>query len=130
MKRLAAICCCCATIFSFPLHAQEPAPPELEALIAPSLDPATGIAFARTQIGDNDLLGAAGTLERVMIVNHDAHDARLLYASVLCRLDDAAGARVELSLLRGQDVTDPAWAEVTAACGALPRPQIQPEGGQ
>ena len=93
----------------------------------------TVIAEVRAEVSRRrflGMLGAAGTLERVLIANHDAHDARLLYASVLCRLDDAAGARVELSLLRGQDVSDPAWAEVTAACGALPRPQIQPEGGQ
>lgn len=121
---------CCATMFSFPAHAQDQVPAELEALIAPALQEDTGVALARRQIAESDLLGAAATLERVMLVDPEAIAARLLHAGVLCRLDDRAGARVQLSMLRGQTIADAAWNEFTAACGAMPRPEAQPGSGQ
>lgn len=93
-----------------------------ERLIAPALKVDTGMALARRQIGDNDLLGAAATLERVMISNDNAVPARLLYASLLCRLDDRQGAQVEISMLPKKKVPDANWAEVTAACGQMARP--------
>ena len=91
-------------------------------MIEPSLQASTGVALARQQIADTDLMGAAATLERVLIADPEAHSARLLYASLLCRLDDAAGARVELSFLQGQALDDGGWAEVTGACGTMTRP--------
>lgn len=129
-RRLAPLWLCCAAIFCLPAHAQDQVPAELEALIAPALEEASGVALARRQIADSDLLGAAATLERVMIADPEAIAARLLHAGVLCRLDDRAGARVQLSMLRGQTIADPAWNEFTAACGAMPRPQAQPGSGQ
>jgi len=95
---------------------------DAEGLIAPSLKVDSGIALARRQIGDNDLLGAVATLERVLIANGDAIPARLLYASLLCRLDDRQGAAVEINMLPNKAVPDANWNEVTIACGALPRP--------
>ena len=111
-----------ATTFAAPVHAQEVAGTEIEALIVPIADTDAGMALARRQIGEADLLGAVGTLERAMFARPDAIALRLLYASLLCRLDDPAGASVELALLGRQDVTDESWAELTAACGPLPRP--------
>ena len=111
-----------AMAWSAPARAQEPPPPELEALIAPTLEEASGVALARNQIAASDLLGAVASLERVMLAHPDAVEARLLYASLLCRLDDRNGARLEVSLLRGNAVPEAAWAEVTGACGDLPRP--------
>jgi len=93
-----------------------------EGLIGPALKVDSGMALARRQIGDNDLLGAAATLERVMIANDDAMPARLLYASLLCRLDDRQGAQVEINMLPKKKVPDANWAEVTAACGPIARP--------
>ncbi len=94
----------------------------------------TGMALARRQIGETDLLGATGTLERVLFAHPEATEARLLYASLLCRLDDAEGAAVELRLLRPETITDEAWREVTEACGPIPRPaasagRARPQGG-
>jgi hypothetical protein len=128
--RLAPLWFCCATIFCLPAHAQDQVPAELESLIAPALEEGSGVALARRQIADSDLLGAAATLERVMIADPDAIAARLLHAGVLCRLDDRAGARVQLSMLRGQSIADSAWNEFTAACGTMPRPEAQPGSGQ
>jgi hypothetical protein len=82
----------------------------------------TGMALAQRQIGARDLLGAMGTLERVLFVHPEAVQPRLLYASLLCRVDDAEGANVELSLLGGQQIADADWAIVTAACGPIQRP--------
>ena len=111
-----------ATIFSCPVAAQTSAG-ELEALVGPSLEVGPGLQLARRQIGETDLLGALATLERVEIAHPEALAPRLLQISLLCRLDDREGAEVEVGALAGQAVADPDWAEVTAACGALPRPR-------
>lgn len=110
-----------ATIFSSPILAQQQ-PADLEALIGPSLEVDAGLQLARRQMADKDLLGAVGSLERVLLAHPEAVTPRLLYASILCRLDDRMGAEVELSQLSGQAITDESWAEVTAACGSIPRP--------
>jgi len=110
------------TILSSGLGAQ-PVPDDLGALVTPALETESGLALARRQIADTDLLGALGTLERVQFAHPDALAPRLLYASLLCRLDDRQGAEVELAQLAGQPIGDPAWAEVTAACGSIARPR-------
>jgi hypothetical protein len=97
-------------------------PSDPDALIGASLSPDTGMTLARSQIGDRDLLGAVGTLERVLLAHPEATPARLLYASLLCRLDDPEGAGLEIRLLNGQPIADSDWSEVTAACGNVPRP--------
>jgi hypothetical protein len=116
---------CVASLWAFPVLAQEVSDPEVEGLIAPALVTDTGLALARRQIGEGDLLGAAGTLERVLFVHPDFVPARLLYASLLCQLDDDTGAQVELSLLDGQTIPEEAWAEVARACPAVQRPQAE-----
>jgi hypothetical protein len=118
---LAATVILAVTISSSQLRAQ-PGPDPLEALIAPSLQVDSGLALARAQIADRDLLGAAGTLERVTLAFPEAVPPRLLYVSLLCRLDDREGADVELGLLAGYALPDDDWAEVSSACGAIERP--------
>lgn len=82
----------------------------------------SGMTLARRQIGASDLLGALGTLERVLFAFPEAAPPRLLYASLLCRLDDRQGAELELELLAGKRIADSDWAGVAAACGPVPRP--------
>jgi len=82
----------------------------------------SGMTLARRQIGASDLLGALGTLERVLFAHPEAIPPRLLYASLLCRLDDRQGAELELGLLDGKPIADSDWAGVAAACGPVPRP--------
>ncbi len=43
--------------------------------------------YAKAQIARGDLLGAAATLERILLINPDLTRARLLYGIVLFRLD-------------------------------------------
>jgi hypothetical protein len=95
---------------------------DLDSLVTASQQVDTGMALARRQIAGRDLPGAAGTLERVLFAYPEAVAPRLLYASLLCRLDDRQGADVELSLLGGRPIAEADWSEVVAACGAVPRP--------
>jgi len=97
-----------------PLAAATPA--ELDALVGASAQPASGVALARKQIRAGNMLDALATLERVMINNPRSNEARLLHASVLCRIDDRRGATVELDTLRGRTISQALWAEVDDAC--------------
>jgi hypothetical protein len=82
----------------------------------------SGVALARRQIAASDLPGAVGTLERVLFAYPEAIPPRLLYAALLCRLDDRQGAELELGLLEAKPIADSDWAGVAAACGPVPRP--------
>jgi hypothetical protein len=93
-----------------------------DALVAASSQVDSGMALARRQIAASDLPGALGTLERVLFAHPEIVSPRLLYASLLCRLDDRQGAELELGLLAGKRIADSDWAGVTAACGPVPRP--------
>ncbi len=55
--------------------------------------------FAQQQVKSEDLLGAAGTLERILITNPNLHEVRLFYAVVLFRLDNLIDAQNELKKL-------------------------------
>lgn len=57
--------------------------------------------FAQQQIANNELLGSAATLERILLVNPNLADVRLLYAVVLYRLDSLDEAKKELNALKG-----------------------------
>ncbi len=56
--------------------------------------------YAQQLIAQNDLLGAAATLERILLVNPNLSDVRLLYAVVLYRLDSLNEAQKELNTLK------------------------------
>lgn len=95
---------------------------DAETLVAASRQVDSGMALARRQIAASDLTGALATLERVLFAYPEIVPPRLLYASLLCRLDDRQGAELELGLLAGKRIADSDWAGVTAACGPVPRP--------
>jgi len=100
---------------------------ELDALVDASARPDTGEALARTQIGKGELTAALGTIERVLMNDPGADPALLLHVTLLCRLDDLPGARAEVAEMRDVPMSDPGWAEVTAACGPMPRPGARGE---
>ena len=92
-------------------------------MVAESQVPVDAIATARQQIAAGDLTGAAATLDRALLENPNANDARLLYAATLCRLGDPQGARIEMGKLDRQDVGQAMFDETNQACGgALARP--------
>ena len=93
-----------------------------DSLITASQQVDSGMDLARRELSDGDFPAAVGTIERLLFVHPEAVPPRLLYASLLCRLDDRQGAELELGLLAGKAIADADWAEVGAACGPVQRP--------
>ena len=89
---------------------------ELDALSRATAEVGPGIALAQKQIKEGDLTGALASLERVILNHPQSNEARLLHASLFCRLDDRSGALVEFDDLRGRDLPDRQWDEATAPC--------------
>jgi Flp pilus assembly protein TadD len=83
----------------------------------PAAAPAETV-LARRQIAAGDLTQALATLERATLARPANGEARLLHASVLCRLDDPEGSLVEFDQLRGWDFAPELWREATAPCEA------------
>lgn len=111
-----------ALAFAAPACAQSDPTVEIDRIIQESQGVSSSLALARRQIADDDLIGALGTLERVLIDHPESDDALLLHVSLLCRLDDAPGARAEMETLRSVGGSDMVWGEVRAACGPAMRP--------
>ncbi len=63
-------------------------------------DVALNFRYAQQQVKKNDLLGAAGALERILIVHPELHEVRLFYAVVLFRLDNLTETEAELAKLQ------------------------------
>ena len=81
------------------------------------------VATATALENAGDVLGAAMSLERSLTRDPANSEARVYYSSLLCRLDNADGARAEIAKLDGARFSDAAWEKVTTACGPLPRPR-------
>jgi hypothetical protein len=92
---------------------------DLDRLITASQKPADGLALARSQADSGALLEAAATLDRVLAADPKSKRARLLHASILCRLDDPDGAKLEFSRIKSGDYKKADWAAATAPCNAL-----------
>ncbi|GAA0337131.1 hypothetical protein GCM10009087_54480 [Sphingomonas oligophenolica] len=105
-----------------PVLAQQDPASALDQLSQASAAVDSGTALARQQMRAGDLTGAVATLERVLTNHPEAYDVLLLHASLLCRLDDGDGARVEIDEVGGHPTSRQAWAEVNAACGPAARP--------
>lgn len=107
-----------------PALAQDSPGADIDATIDASQGPADAESFARRQIAQGDLLGAAATLERALFDRgaSGTANARALYITVLCKVDDHERALVEAGRFGDGRASDAAWAEAEAACGPLPRP--------
>ena len=92
---------------------------QLDALVQASAKPKEGLALARSQAAAGSWLDALGTLERVLAVEPKHKQGRLLHASILCRLDDADGAKIEFARLKSGDYNKADWAAAIAPCNAL-----------
>ena len=62
--------------------------------------------YAEQQIAAGNFLGAAGTLERILMVNPNLPKVRLFYAVVLFRLDNLIEAEREIQLLTDVEMPD------------------------
>ncbi|MEG3146901.1 hypothetical protein U1839_19800 [Sphingomonas sp. RT2P30] len=99
-----------------PVAAQIDPLAELDSLSQASVDPAAGLVLARQQVARGDLVGAVATTERIIALHPESDDALLFHVSLLCRLDDPAGARAELAELPAGRMRGD-WSPVVAACG-------------
>ena len=89
---------------------------DLDQLVQGSVKPADGLALARAQVGSGGLLDALATLERVLTVEPKHKQARLLHASLLCRIDDRDGAAAEFARLRSKDYKKAEWNAALMPC--------------
>jgi uncharacterized protein (TIGR02996 family) len=95
--------------------------PSFDEVMAEPDSPTLNLAFARSEDEAGQLLSATGALERVLLVQPDDHQARLLYADVLHRLGDDQGASRQLTLLDTVQLTPAQQAEKERYRGALGR---------
>ena len=110
-----------ALAFAAPAQAQSDSAAEIDRIVDQSRAVGPGLNLARDQIAQDDLIGAVATLERLLVDHPESDDALLLHVALLCKLDDAAGARTELGELRDVGGSDVVWLEVRAACGPVTR---------
>lgn len=89
---------------------------QLDSLSRATDDSESGIALARRQIADGQLLEALGTLERLLINDPENLEARALHAGTLCRIDDRRGAITEFDTLRNLDVPPAVSEEARRPC--------------
>ena len=75
-------------------------------------DIAISYQWARRQVREGQLRGAAATLERILLLRPDLASVRLLYAVVLYRLDSLAEADRQLEILADGPLTVAERAEV------------------
>ena len=89
---------------------------ELDALSDLSVDEAAGIAAAKELAESGGYLEALATLERVLAVHPLSHEARLIHAVYLCRIDDKRGGLVELDKLKKKYYGGDLLSEARAMC--------------
>lgn len=90
----------------------------IDQLVQISVKPKDGLSQARAQVSAGSWLDALATLERVLASAPNDKQARLLHASILCRIDDPDGAKVEFAQLRSGDYKKAEWAAAVAPCNA------------
>lgn len=91
-------------------------PAQLDPQLRATAKVPSGLGLVRQQLRDGDLTLALATVERVIILDPLNAEARLLHASLLCRLDDRPGSQTEFDPMRGHDLPDKLWREETAPC--------------
>lgn len=97
-----------------PIAAETPA--QLDVLSRATDSEASGIALARKEANEGQLLDAMATLERVMMNFPESDEARALHAGMLCRIDDKRGAMTEFDNVRGADLPDAINDEAREPC--------------
>lgn len=89
---------------------------QLDQLALASENADHGLTLAQQQAAAGALLDALATLERTLAGHPKTKRARLLHASLLCRLDDPAGGEVEFARLKKGDFKKDEWAAARAPC--------------
>lgn len=97
----------------------------LDQMVPSSAKSADALALARAQAGSGALLDALATLERVLMADPKNKPAKLLHASILCRVDDPDGAAAEFAVLKAKDYKKAEWAAAREPCA----PPASPRSG-
>ena len=92
------------------VHVQGPV--TFEQVLADPNNPDLNFLYAKTQIKKGDLIGASSSLQRVLLINPNHGQVRLLYAVVLYRLDNLHEAEVEFKSLRELRISDSLRREI------------------
>jgi thioredoxin-like negative regulator of GroEL len=112
--RLTAIAAVFAFAAAAPLAAQTVE--ELDRIVDASAKPADGLAQAQAQIDSGAMLEAIATLDRVLAREPKHKGAKLLRASLLCRVDDRGGAAAAFTRLKEKDYKKDEWAAALLPC--------------
>ncbi len=89
---------------------------QLDQIVDASAKPADGFAVAQSQVRAGAMLEAIATLDRMLASDPKHKPAKLLRASLLCRVDDRGGAAVAFSRLREKDYKKDEWAAALEPC--------------
>jgi thioredoxin-like negative regulator of GroEL len=89
---------------------------DLDRIVDASAKPAEGYAMAQSQVSSGALLEAIATLDRVLATEPKHKPAKLLRASLLCRVDDRSGAAVAFTRLKEKDYKKAEWAAALEPC--------------
>lgn len=88
-------------------------------VLANPQDNALSFRYARQQVAEGNLTGAAASLERMLINNPDLHEVRLFHAVLLYRLDNYLEAEVELRRIPLASLTEKLRSEVERYLGLI-----------
>ncbi len=77
--------------------------------------------YARTQVRNGDLHGAAATIERIVLIDPNQTQVRLFYAVVLFRLDNIDEAEREFRTVAALDIAADVRAEVDSYLARIKR---------
>lgn len=83
-----------------------------DAVYAASDDASLNLAYAQSRAKAGDLIAAAAALERLLLIEPNAHAVRLFYAQLLYRLDDDQAALRELDHLKNVTLSTVARAQM------------------
>lgn len=103
-----------AALLAVPAVAETPE--QLDQLVVAT--PAAGLALARQEAQAGNLLPALSIIEGVLFAKPKNKEARLMHATLLCRLDDLSGAAVHIAQLKRKDYPRADWQQMMTICGA------------
>jgi thioredoxin-like negative regulator of GroEL len=112
--RFTALAAAFAIASAAPLAAQSVE--ALDRIVDASAKPAEGLAMAQSQVSSGALLEAIATLDRVLASDPKHKAAKLLRASLLCRVDDRSGAAVAFTRLKEKDYKKADWETALEPC--------------
>ncbi|MEL6736921.1 MAG: porin family protein, partial [Pseudomonadota bacterium] len=104
-KTVLALCAMCVVSFGSLDDARAQEAISFQQVLASPDDAQLNLDYARQQVAAGNLQQASAALERLLLVQPNWDSVRLFYGIVLYRLDDLSGAKRELKILEGRDLS-------------------------